>query len=274
MNKTPAPRAAASSGFVETERRGQVAFVWLNRPDLRNAFNEVMIAELDRALRRAKADTAVRVVVLAGRGVAFCAGADLHWMQRMAGFTRAQNEADAGRLARMLRRLATIPKPTIARVHGAAFAGAVGLIAACDLALAAQEAQFAISEVRLGLQPATISPYVIGAIGERSARRYFLSGERFSAEEALRIGLVHAVVPAAELDNALAGFIANLTQGSPAAQAGVKELVRKVSGARIDARLIAMTARRIAEARASDDGKEGTQAFLQRRPPSWAHDGR
>jgi methylglutaconyl-CoA hydratase len=256
--------------LIEAERRGAVAFLWLNRPALRNAFNDEMIRQLSAALDGVGDDPTARVLVLGGRGAAFCAGADLHWMRRMAGYTRAQNEADARGLARMLNKLATFPKPTVARVHGAAFAGGLGLVAACDMAVAADDTQFAVTEVRLGLVPATISPYVIRAIGARACSRYFLSGERFDAAEAQRIGLVHLSASTAELDARVDALAAQLLLGSPAAQAGVKSLIRDVADVKVDARLMAMTARRIAAARASPEAKEGVQAFLDRRAPHWA----
>ena len=177
-----------------------VGIIWLNRPELRNAFNDDMIAELTAALKALEADAAIRAVVLAGTGPAFCAGADLNWMKRMSGYSFAQNHADAMGMATMLHTLYTLKKPTIARVHGAAFAGGVGLVAACDMAVAAYEAEFCLSEVKLGLIPATISPYVVRAMGERASRRYFLSAERFTAAEAYRVGLLSDIAPAADLD--------------------------------------------------------------------------
>ncbi|MBM3344981.1 MAG: enoyl-CoA hydratase/isomerase family protein [Betaproteobacteria bacterium] len=258
-----------SEPTLQIEIAGGIATVWLNRPDLRNAFDETVIAEIHAAFESLAADTGVRAVVLAGRGTAFCAGANLNWMKRMAGFSVEENRADAMALARMLQRIHTLPKPTIARVHGAAFAGGLGLVCVCDIAIASTEAQFRLSEVRLGLTPATISPYVINAIGERQARRYFLTAEAFDAAEALRIGLVHETVAREALDERVAYLAAQLAQGSPAALAASKELIDAVARAPLDDALIADTAVRIAEARASAEGKEGVRAFLEKRRPAW-----
>ena len=247
-----------------------VATLTLARPGVHNAFDETLIARLTAHLAVLDADPAVRMVVLAGEGRSFCAGADLDWMRRMAEFGHAENLADAQELAAMLRALDTLAKPTIARIHGAAFGGGVGLVAACDIAVAADTAQFALSEARLGLIPATISPYVIEAIGARAARRYFLTAERFGAAEALRIGLVHEVVAADLIDARIAAIVAQLREAGPAAQRESKRLVRDVAGRPIDADVIAMTAERIAGVRASGEGREGVAAFLARRKPAWA----
>lgn len=246
-----------------------VSVIWMNRPEVRNAFNETMIAELTRAYQSADADPGVRAVVLAGRGPAFCAGADLNWMKKMSGYSMEENRADAMGLATMLNTIYMMKKPTVARVHGPAFAGGMGLVAASDIAVAADEAEFCLSEVKLGLTAATISPYVVAAMGERSARRYFLSAERFSAAEALRIGLVHDIVPATQLDASVDALLAHLLAASPAAIAASKELIRSVARGPIDQDMIAGTAARIAAARASDDGKEGIRSFLEKRKPSW-----
>jgi methylglutaconyl-CoA hydratase len=246
-----------------------VCVIWMNRPEVRNAFNETMIAELTRAYQSADADPGVRAVVLAGRGPAFCAGADLNWMKKMSGYSMEENHADAMGLAAMLNTIYMMKKPTVARVHGPAFAGGMGLVAASDIAVAAGEAEFCLSEVKLGLTAATISPYVVAAMGERSARRYFLSAERFSAAEALRIGLVHDIVPATQLDAKVDALLAHLLAASPAAIAASKELIRSVARGPIDQDMIAGTAARIAAARASDDGKEGIRSFLEKRKPSW-----
>lgn len=255
---------------IELERRPDAAAtVWLNRPEVRNAFNDAMIAELTAAFRALDADTAVRAVVLAGRGPVFCAGADLHWMKRMAGYTFEQNYADALGLARMLDALRSLKKPTLARVHGHVFAGGMGLVAACDVALAARRAEFCISEAKLGLIPAVISPYVIAAMGERAARRYMLTAERFSAEEAHRIGFVHACVAPEELDPAVDAIVQHILAGGPAAHAATKDLMRAVAGRPLSEELIADTATRIAATRASDEGKEGIQSFLEKRKPGW-----
>jgi len=255
---------------LEISVQSGVCVIWMNRPEVRNAFNETMIAELTRAYQSADADPGVRAVVLAGRGPAFCAGADLNWMKKMAGYSMEENRADAMALATMLNTIYLMKKPTVARVHGPAFAGGMGLVAASDIAMAADEAEFCLSEVKLGLTAATISPYVVAAMGERSARRYFLSAERFSAVEAFRIGLVHDIVPATQLDASVDALLANLLAASPAAIAASKELIRSVAHGPIDQDMIADTAARIAAARASDDGKEGIRSFLEKRKPSWA----
>ena len=246
-----------------------VGILWLNRPELSNAFNDDMIAELTTALKALEADAAIRAVVLAGAGPAFCAGADLNWMKRMSGYSFAQNHADAMGMATMLHTLYTLKKPTIARVHGAAFAGGVGLVAACDMAVAAYEAEFCLSEVKLGLIPATISPYVVRAMGERASRRYFLSAERFTAAEAYRVGLLSDIAPAAELDGRINELLEQLLLGGPGAQALSKDLIRAVAGTPLTADLVSDTASRIATARASAEGKEGVTAFLEKRAPAW-----
>jgi methylglutaconyl-CoA hydratase len=255
---------------IEVEQRpAGVATVWLNRPELRNAFNDAMIAELTSAFRALDADAGVRAVVLAGRGPVFCAGADLHWMKRMAGYTFEQNYEDALGLARMLDALRSVRKPTIARVHGHVFAGGMGLVAACDIALAARGAEFCVSEVKLGLIPAVISPYVIAAMGERAARRYMLTAERFGADEALRIGFVHACADGADLDAAVDAILEHVLAGGPAAHAATKDLIRAVAARPLSEDLIADTATRIAAARASAEGREGIQSFLEKRKPGW-----
>ena len=250
-----------------------VATVTLARPEVHNAFDEALIAELTRALKALDADPAVRVVVLCGEGRSFCAGADLTWMQRMAGYDHAANLADAGALAAMLAALDRSTKPTIARVHGAAYGGGVGLVACCDIAVAAEDAVFALSEARLGLIPATIGPYVVAAIGRRAARRYFLTAERFGAADALAIGLVHAVVPAAGLDARVRELADQLLAAGPRAQAESKALIRAVAGRPIDDTVIADTVEWIAAVRASPEGREGIAAFLARRPPAWQRAG-
>jgi methylglutaconyl-CoA hydratase len=214
-------------------------------------------------------DDAVRVLVLAGNGPAFCAGADLNWMKRMAGYGYQENLADAQALAGMLATLDRMPKPTIARVHGPVFAGGTGLVAACDIAVGTPEAKFCLSEAKLGLSPATISPYVIRAMGERLARRYFLTAEVFDAEEAYRIGMLSALVPAAELDSTIENILKNLLSGGPTAHAKIKELIRAVVHRPLDDALVADTAKRIAEIRVSPEGKEGIASFLEKRKASW-----
>jgi methylglutaconyl-CoA hydratase len=254
---------------IEIERSDARATLWLNRPERHNAFDDALIAELSAALVELAADSAIRAVLLAGRGKSFSAGADLAWMKRMAGYTAAENEADALKMAQMLNRLDSFPKPTIALVQGAAMGGGVGLVAACDIAIAAEDAQFAFSEARLGLTPATISPYVIAAIGPRAARRYFLTAERFGARQALHLGLVSAVVPAADLAGEANKLADILCKNSPGAMAEAKRLIADVTGRPIDAALRSETAGRIARQRASVEGREGVAAFLEKRKPSW-----
>ncbi len=251
------------------EKNDGVARVTLNRPEVRNAFDDAVIADLKKAFTELDRDASVRIMVLAGNGPAFCAGADLNWMKRMASYGYHENVGDARALAEMLASLDAMSKPTIARVHGPAFAGGTGLVAACDFALGTPEAKFCFSEAKLGLSPATISPYVIRAIGERAARRYFLTAEVFDAAEAYRIGLLSALVAAEELDSSLDALLKNLLAGGPQALAKIKQLIRAVSGRALDDALIADTARRIAEIRVSPEGKEGIAAFLEKRKPSW-----
>ena len=246
-----------------------VATVVLNRPDVRNAFNATLIAELTALLRALDADPAVRAVVLAGAGTSFCAGADLNWMQQMAAFSPRQNRADAGALTAMLATLDALSKPTIARVHGAAFGGGAGLVACCDIALGTPDATFAFSEARLGLIPAAISPYVVAAIGARAARRYFLTAERFSAADAYRLGLLHELTPAQELDARIGALLGALLAAGPRAQAEGKLLLRAIANRPVDARIVADTARRIARVRASPEGREGVAAFLAKRKAAW-----
>lgn len=248
---------------------GGIATVTLNRPDVRNAFNDEVITELTAAYRDLGARDDVRCIVLAARGAAFCAGADLNWMRRMADYTREQNLADAAALATMLRTLYECPKPTIAKIHGDVYAGGTGLVAACDIAVALDTAHFCLSEARLGLLPATISPYVIRAMGARAAHRYFLTAERFTAAEAHRIGLVHEVVGTGHLDAQVGAIAAALVANGPAAVRACKKLVQDVAGRELDAELEAMTVAAIADIRASGEGREGVQSFLQKRKPDW-----
>ena len=250
-----------------------VATVTLNRPEVRNAFNEEVISELSVTFMGLGERDEVRCVVLAGNGPAFCAGADLNWMKRIADYSRDENIADAEALARMLRILYTCPKPTIARVQGDVYAGGTGLVAACDIAVSVDTAQYCLSEVRLGLIPATISPYVIRAMGERAAHRYFLTAERFDAAEALRIGFVHEVVPAEQLDAKVGELAQALVNNGPAAMKACKQLVQDVGGRRISTSLIARTVEGIADIRASDEGREGIQSFLGKRKPGWLAQG-
>jgi methylglutaconyl-CoA hydratase len=255
--------------MLEVTKQGGVARVTLNRPELRNAFDDVLIGQLKKAFLDIQADPAVRVMVLAGNGPAFCAGADLNWMKRMAGYDYEENLADATALAQMLAALDRLPKPTIARVHGPVFAGGTGLVAACDIAVGTPEAKFCLSEAKLGLSPATISPYVIRAMGERTARRYFLTAEVFDAQEALRIGMLSQLVPAERLDAAVDELLEHLHAGGPEAHAKIKALIRAVAGRRPDDALAAETAQRIAEIRGSPEGREGIAAFLEKRKASW-----
>ena len=257
------------SEILLIEKRDQVAFVTLNRPQIRNAFDEALIAELAAALVELDADAAVRAVVLGGAGTAFCAGADLNWMKRMAGYGYEQNLADARALAAMLKTLDRMAKPTIARVHGPAFAGGVGLVAACDIAVGTPDAKFCLSEAKLGLSPATISPYVVRAMGERSARRYFLSAEVFDANEAYRIGLLSMVSASEKLDADIGEMLKHFTQGGSQALAKIKDLIRLVSSGEVDDAMIDDTAQRIAEIRVSPEGKEGIASFLEKRKPAW-----
>ena len=254
---------------LEVAELNAVAIVWMNRPQVRNAFNETMIAELTAAFVALDRKPAVRAVVLAGRGPAFCAGADLNWMKKMAQFSFEENRRDAMGLAGMLHALHTLSKPTLARVHGPAFAGGMGLLAACDIAVASQDAEFCLSEVKLGLTPATISPYVIAAMGERAAQRYFLPAERFSAAEAYRIGLVQELTLPGELDARINGLLGDLVTAGPASLAATKDLMRAVARRPLEAKLIEDTATRIARARASDEGREGVRSFLEKRKPAW-----
>lgn len=244
------------------------ATVTLNRPEVHNAFDDAIIARLTETFESLGKRDDVRVVVVAANGKSFSAGADLGWMRRMANYSEAENRADAEQLARLIHVLDSLPKPTVARVQGAAIGGGVGLVAACDVAVASEAASFALSEVRLGLIPAVISPYVIGAIGPRHARRYMLTAERFDAAEAKRIGLVHDVVPAAELDAAVASVVDALLLGGPEAVRESKLLARDVGGSPNEG-VRADTARRIARLRASPEGKEGVSSFLEKRKPRW-----
>jgi methylglutaconyl-CoA hydratase len=254
---------------IEIQAGVGVAILWLNRPDVRNAFNETMIAELTAAFGELEADPAVRAVVLAGRGKVFCAGADLNWMKRMGEMDFDGNRKDAMGFGAMLNRLHSMKKPTVARVHGAAFAGGMGLIAACDIAVASTDTDFSVSEVRLGLTPATISPYVLAAMGERAAHRYFLTGERFPAAEAYRIGFLQELAQPAELDATVNAILGELVQGAPGAHAVTKDLIHAVARRPVTPELMADMASRIAGARASEEGKEGMRAFLEKRSPSW-----
>ncbi|MDP3706980.1 MAG: enoyl-CoA hydratase/isomerase family protein [Polaromonas sp.] len=254
---------------LQTTQQGAVLTLTLSRPDIRNAFNDEVIAEITAAFQDAASRAEVRAVVLAAVGPAFCAGADLNWMRRMADYTRAEHLADAGALAEMLRVMYECPKPTIARIQGDVYAGGMGLVAACDMAVSVDTANFCLSEVKLGLIPATISPYVIRAMGARAAHRYFLTAERFDAKEAHRIGFVHEVVNAEALDAKVAEITQALVNASPNAVRSCKTLVQEVAGQGIEAPLIARTVQGIADIRTSSEGREGVQSFLQKRRPSW-----
>ncbi len=255
--------------MLKVDKQQGVARVTLDRPELRNAFDDALIASLTQAFEDIGNDRTVRVMVLAGNGPAFCAGADLNWMKRMAAYGYDENLADARALATMLATLDRMPKPTVARVHGPVFAGGTGLVAACDIAIGTPEAKFCLSEAKLGLSPATISPYVIRAMGERMARRYFLTAEVFDAAEALRIGMLSALVGAHELDATIESLLKHLLAGGPEAHAKIKDLIRAVAGRPIDDGLVGDTARRIAEIRVSPEGREGIASFLEKRKASW-----
>ena len=247
-----------------------VATVTLNRPEVHNAFDAEVIERLSDIFADLAGADGVRAVLLKAAGKSFSAGADLNWMRHAAGFSEQENREDARALGEMLRRLDTLPQPTVALVQGAAFGGGVGLVAACDIAVAVSDAAFSLSEVKLGLVPAVVSPYVIAAIGARRARRYFLTGERFDAGEARRIGLVHEVVADAEaLAAAGERIVERLFTAAPGAIADAKELISAVAGRPIDAHLIDDTARRIAERRTHHEAREGVAAFLEKRKPNW-----
>lgn len=254
---------------LELHIDGPVARIWLNRPEMRNAIDDVFIRELGEAFAQAQAASGVRAVVLGGRGPAFCAGANLNWMKRAAEFTPEQNLQDAAGLPRMLRTLADSRLPVIARIQGDVYAGGMGLVSVCDVAISADSANYCLSEVKIGLIPATISPYVIRAMGARAAQRYFLTAERFTAAEAHRLGLVHEVVPADALDAKVDEVLKNILTAAPGAVAESKRLLRDVTGRPIDDELAAETVRRIAALRASEEGQEGLRAFLEKRKPAW-----
>lgn len=246
-----------------------VATIILNRPQQHNAFDDRMITELIELLDQLENNHKVRVLLLSAAGKSFCAGADLNWMRRIADYDLAQNQADAAQLAELMRRLNSFPKPTIAVVQGIAFGGGVGLVACCDIAIAVPEAVFCLSEVKLGLIPAVISPYVVEAIGTRASRRYMLSAERFSAEQACRLGLIHEVVEVTELEVTLAVVLKDLLAAGPAVQIATKALIQAVANKDIDDSLVDYCAQLIAHIRASSEGREGVSAFLEKRQPNW-----
>ncbi len=254
---------------IQTEFKHGVALIWLNRPELRNAMDDTMIGELIQAVQLANEDPLVRVILLAGRGKGFCAGGDLNWMKRARQMNEQDAIADSAQLANLFKSLYESAKPTVARVHGTAFAGAMGLVSACDIAIASTDAKFCLSEVKLGLIPSTISPYVIKAMGERQARRYFLSAEVFNAAEAYRIGLVSDICELDELDAKVNAMIGQLLLGGPKALHATKRLIQEVSGQAIGPNLSLQTAHRIAKIRASDEAQEGMNAFLEKRNANW-----
>ena len=254
---------------LQIERDGPVARVWLNRPEVRNAFNEGVIAELGAAFTAFAADDDLRAIVLGGHGKAFCAGADLSWMRAMADFSWEQNRADAQALADMLWAIWSCPVPVVGRIHGDCYAGGVGLAAVCDVLVAAEGVTFCLSEARLGLLPGTISPYVVRAMGEQASRRYFVTAERFSAAQAAAMGFVHEVCTADALDAKVDEIVAALVANGPRATRACKQLVQDVAGLPITPELRIETARRIADIRASDEGREGVQSFLNKRKPGW-----
>jgi methylglutaconyl-CoA hydratase len=254
---------------LDITRDGAVARVFLNRPDVRNAFNDTVIAELSAAFRELGADASLRAIVIGGHGKAFCAGGDLNWMRAMADYSWEQNRADAQGLADMLWTLYTCPVPLIGRVHGDCYAGGVGLAAVCDVLVAADGMQFCLSEARLGLLPATIGPYVVRALGEQASRRYFITAERFGAAEAHRLGFVHELASADAIDAKVDAVVQTLLANGPAAVKASKRLVKDLAGQPLTAELRADTARRIADIRASAEGRDGVQAFLNKRPSPW-----
>ena len=255
---------------LEIEKRGPAAWLWLNRPDLRNALNGELQDFLLKAFKELEAEPKIRVLVLAGRGTAFCAGGDLSRMEQASKMTIAKSKAEASRFAALLYRMHTYPKPLVARVHGPAFAGGMGLVAACDLVVASEEAEFCLPEVRIGLVPAMISPYIVRAMGEQQARRYVLTGERLSAREAHRIGFVHECVAAAELDARVEKFAAQLAHAGPQALARSRKLLARVAKAPVSPALATHTAGVLAQARAGDEAREGIRSFLEKRKPRWS----
>ncbi len=257
-----------SAILIAKDARG-VGTLTLNRPDLHNAFDDTLIRDLTEALQAMNADDSVRVIVLRALGKSFSAGADLNWMKRMAGYSWSQNYQDSLGLATLMQTLATLSKPSVAVVQGAAFGGGVGLVACCDIALASSTASFCLSEVKLGLIPAVISPYVIAAIGERAAKRYFVTAERFNAETALRLGLVHELYAPDHLDAEVEKLVDTLLANGPVAVQEAKRLIARVAGKPIDEDLVRFTAQKIADLRASAEGREGIGAFLEKRTPNW-----
>jgi methylglutaconyl-CoA hydratase len=258
---------------IELEVANGIGTVWLNKPEIRNAMNEIVISELAHAAKACEQDDLVRVVVLAGRGKAFCAGADLSWMKKMAAYSDAENIRDAQALADMLYTLYNLKKPTIARVHGAAYAGGMGLACTCDVIVAEPDAEFCLSEVKIGLIPSTISPYVVRALGAHQSRRYMLSGERMSAAEGYHLGFVHALSERGGIDDAIQKIAIAFLSAGPIAVSTTKELLDWVAEQSITANVMNETALRIAKVRTSPEGKEGVGAFLEKRIPNWVEDG-
>jgi methylglutaconyl-CoA hydratase len=260
----------SSDQHIEIEQRGAVRWLWLNRPEVRNAFNDVLIAEISAAFADVETSAETRVVVAAARGPVFCAGADLNYMRSTAAFSHAENHADALKVARMFHAVHSCSRPVIARVHGNAFGGGVGLVAACDLVVAAETATFQLSEVKLGIVAATISPHLVRAMGARQAARYMLTAEKFSAADARVLGLVHEVTALSDgVDPAVERFVGQLLSASPSALAATKRLLADVVEAPMDDVLLAATAKCIADARVSPEGREGIATFLEKRVPSW-----
>ncbi|XOV77723.1 MAG: enoyl-CoA hydratase/isomerase family protein [Aestuariibacter sp.] len=261
----------SDSVLFNVDERG-VATVTLNRPEKHNAFDDVLIAELTGLFKKVGEDKNIRAMILAAKGKSFCAGADVNWMRRMAEYSFEENVADANALANMLWQLNYMPKPTIARVQGAAFGGAVGLVACCDMAVGSKLSKFCLSEVKLGLIPATISPYVIDAMGARVARRYFTTAEVFSARRARRLGLLSETVTEEEMDSTIEDMLQNILRNGPAATAAAKQLVFDVSNQPAEEELLEKTSLRIATIRVSEEGQEGLKAFLEKRAPNWRKD--
>jgi methylglutaconyl-CoA hydratase len=249
-------------------RDAQIARIILNRPEVHNAFNSLMISELDDAFEKVGADQSIRVVVLKGQGKSFCAGADINWLREIVHYSFEQNLKESLQLAEVLHKIYTLPKATIAMVNGTAIGGGTGFLSGCDIAVASDEAKFGLSEVKIGLVPAAISPYVIRRIGESKAREYFLTGKRISAREALKIGLVNEVVPSEELEKKTAEIIDNLLTSGPDAIASCKELIQRIPGMSLE-EAREFTARMIANLRVSEEGQEGMGAFLEKRKPKW-----
>ncbi len=256
---------------LNIEKKSGVTTLWMDRPEVYNAFDERLIAELSAVLTELESDTETKILVLAGRGKHFSAGADLNWMKRAAMMSDEENLADAKRFASMLYQLAHFPKPTIARIQGAALGGGTGLAAACHIAIAADNARFATSEVKFGIIPAVISPYVLRAIGKREAMRYFQTAEIISADEALRIHLIHQVVPLETLDEAITGMADSLKIGGPHAQRAALELIQSIGNMPLDEAVIEATAKRITAQRNTDEAREGMDAFFEKRSPNWVH---